>query len=130
ISPNWYAGYPTLWSNEIADIPEVGEGIKGLRPGDKDEFFTTEYADAYEKAFGEKPTTAIGGYAYDSTMLTALAIVKAGNATSDGIKDALTPVSIDYKGVTCSKDFDEDGMQKEERYSKVIFHDVKLQPYD
>lgn len=129
IAPNWYAAYPTLWSNEIADIPQVGEGIKGLRAGVQDEFFNNVYAKAYEKAYGEPPTTAFGAYAYDSAMLTALALKQAGAATSDAIKDALVPVSQNYKGVTGNKAFDQDGMQTDEEYAKLIYKDGKLQPY-
>jgi len=130
ISPNWYAAYPTLWTNEIADNPQVGEGIKGLRVGEADDFYETEYAKPYEEAFDMPPSTTFGGYAYDSAMLAALAIKKAGNATADGIKDALGPVSKTYKGATGNKEFDEDGMQVEERYAPVIFKDGKLQLYE
>lgn len=125
----WYAGYPTLWSNEIKKMPQVGEGIKGLVVGSSGKFYDNEYAKAYEKEFGEPPTTAFGAYAYDSTMLAALAIKKAGNATPDGIRDALTPVAVNYKGVTGGKAFDKDGMQLDESYQEVIYHDGKLVPY-
>lgn len=130
VNKNWYADYPSLWSNEIAKTPEIGEGIKGLRPGLVTDFYKDEYGDAYKKAYGEGPTTAFGGYAYDSTILTALAIMKAKAHTSDAIKDNLRPVSKTYKGVTGDKAFDKDGMQVTEQYSKVIFKDGKLQPYE
>lgn len=130
IEPGWYAAYPTLWSNEVSEIPQVAEGIKGLRAGVTDDFFNEEYAQAYEKAFGEAPSTAFGGYAYDSAMLTALAVQKAGKVNSDAIKAALQPVSDSYKGATGSKAFDENGMQIDEDYQKLIYKDGKLRPYE
>lgn len=125
----WYAAYPTLWSNEVKKTPQVAEGIKGLVVGSSGKFYESEYAKAYEKAFGESPTTAFGAYAYDSTMLTALAIKQAGKATSDAIREALFPVAKNYKGVTGGKAFDKDGMQVDESYQQVIYHDGKLVPY-
>jgi len=130
VSKNWYADYPTLWINEISETPQIGEGIKGTRAGVYDDFYNDVYAEAYEKAFGETPSTAFGGYAYDSAMLIALAIKKAGASTSDAIKDALRPVSVDYRGVSGNKKFDEDGMQVNERYARLIVKDGKLEPYE
>ncbi len=125
----WYAAYPTLWSNEIKETPQVGEGIKGLKVGVTGDFFESEYAKAYKAAYGEDPTTAFGAYAYDSAMLTALAIKKAGSSASDAVRDALVPVSKNYKGVTGDKTFDDHGMQVTESYQEVIYHDGKLVPY-
>ena len=129
VSKNWYADYPTLWSNEIKDHPEVGEGIKGLKVGVSGDFYESEYAKPYQKAFGQPPTTAFGAYAYDSMMLAALAIDKAGSTDPDAVRKALIEVSQDYKGVTGDKSFDKDGMQKTEDYQPVIYHNGKLVPY-
>lgn len=129
VSKNWYADYPTLWSNEIKDHPEVGEGIKGLKVGVSGDFYNTTYAKPYKKAFGQDPTTAFGAYAYDSMMLAALAIDKAGSTKPDAVRKALIEVSQNYNGVTGDKSFDQDGMQKTEDYQQVIYHDGKLVPY-
>lgn len=127
----WYADYPTMWSNEVNDIAEVAEGIKGLRPGPSGGgFYESEYADAYEEKFGEPPTTAFGAYAYDAAMLAALAIEEAGSTDPDAIKDAMRPVSKTYKGVTGDKTFDENGMQVDETYRRMIYQNSELVPYE
>jgi len=130
-SKGWYADYPTMWSNEVKDIAQVAEGIKGLRPGPSGGgFYDSEYASAYEEKFGEPPTTAFGAYAYDAAMLAALAIEKAGSTDPDKIKDQMRPVSETYKGVTGDKTFDENGMQVDETYRRMIYKDGELVPYE
>ncbi|HSH41114.1 MAG TPA: ABC transporter substrate-binding protein, partial [Arenicellales bacterium] len=126
----WYADYPTMWSNEVKDIAEVAEGIKGLRPGPSGGgFYESEYAEAYEEKYGEAPTTAFGSYAYDAAMLVALAIESAGSTDADAVKDHMQPVSTNYKGVTGDKSFDDNGMQADETYQRVIYKDGELVPY-
>ncbi|MFT0533899.1 ABC transporter substrate-binding protein [Castellaniella hirudinis] len=128
VGKNWYADYPSLWITDIEKTPEIGEGIKGLEPGSAGPAYDAYSAD-YKQAFGESPTSVFGSYAYDSAMLVALAIQQAGAANADAIRDALTPVSQNYAGVTGDKAFDEDGMQKTESYRHVIVKDGKLLPY-
>lgn len=128
VSKNWYADYPSLWITDIAKTPQIGEGIKGLEPGSDGPAYQA-YSAAYKAAFGEDPTSVFGSYSYDSAMLVALAIKKAGASTSDAVRDALTPVSQTYAGVTGSKAFDADGMQKSESYRPVIVKDGQLVPY-
>jgi branched-chain amino acid transport system substrate-binding protein len=128
VATNWYADYPSLWITDIQKTPQIGEGIKGLEPGSAGPAYDA-YAAAYKKAFGEAPTSVFGSYAYDSAMLVALAIKKAGASTSDAVRNALIPVSQTYAGVTGDKAFDKDGMQKTESYRRVIVKDGKLVPY-
>jgi len=125
----WYADYVTMWANEVKDIPEAAEGVKGLMVGVSNDFFDNEYAAAYEAAFGEPPLTAFGAYGYDAMMLIALAIHEAGAADSDSIASALRPVSATYQGVTGDKTLDDDGMQVLESYQRMIYTDGKLEPY-
>lgn len=40
------------------------------------------------------------------------------------------PVSKTYKGVTGDKSFDDNGMQKEETYRRMIYRDGELVPYE
>lgn len=130
-SKGWYADYPTMWSNEVEDIAEVAEGIKGLRPGPSGGgFYESEYAEAYEEKYGEAPTTAFGAYAYDSAMLAALAIEAAGSTDPDDIKDQMQSVSETYQGVTGGKAFDDNGMQVDETYRRMIYQDGELVPYE
>ncbi|HEX7385749.1 MAG TPA: ABC transporter substrate-binding protein [Castellaniella sp.] len=128
VSQNWYADYPSLWVTDIQKSPQVGEGIKGLEPGAAGPAYDAYTAD-FTKKFGAGPTTVFSSYAYDSAMLVALAIQKAKASNADAIRDALIPVSQNYAGVTGSKAFDKDGMQKSESYRRVIVKDGKMVPY-
>jgi branched-chain amino acid transport system substrate-binding protein len=126
----WYADYPTMWSTEVSDIPQVAEGIKGLKVGVSGDFYQEQYANAYEEAYGEAPLTAFGGYAYDAAMMAMLAIDEAGSTNPDEIAEAMHKVAADYQGVTGDKSLDENGMQKKESYQRVIYTDGELQPYE
>jgi len=125
----WYADYMTMWSNELKEIPEAAEGIKGWVVGVSGDFFQKEYARAYERAYGEAPTTAFGAYAYDATMLLLLAIDEAGTATSDAIREALPKAAQSYLGVTGDKRMDEDGMQVTESYQTRVYTKGELVSY-
>ncbi|MBK1667568.1 hypothetical protein CKO28_05920 [Rhodovibrio sodomensis] len=125
----WYADYMTMWSNEVKEIPQVAEGIKGLVVGVDSNFYDTEYAEAYEREFGEAPLTAFGGYAYDAAMMAMLAIDQAGSTKPKQIAEALHEVADDYRGVTGDKAVNENGMQKSESYQRKIFKDGKLRDY-
>ena len=129
MSGGWYADYMTMWSNEVSEIPQVAEGIKGLKVGVSGDFYQTEYAKAYQKEFGEAPTTAFGGYAYDAAMMAMLAIDEAGSTKPKQIAEALHEVADDYKGVTGDKAVNENGMQKRESYQRKIYKDGKLRDY-
>src|SRR5699024_7808149 len=126
---NWYSDFPTMWSNEIAEMTKVGTGIKGLSLRGKSSIYKDVYAIPYKKQFGTKPTTAFGGFAYDSAMLAALAVQKAGSNDPTAIAKALHEVSRNYLGVTGDVTFDQDGMRKTATYAKKIFKDGKLQHY-
>lgn len=126
---NWYADYPTMWTNEIAETPQIGEGIKGVSPGGHSAIYQKAYAEPYKKMFGTAPMTAFGSFAYDSAMLAALAVQKAGTTDPDAVAKALQKVADNYLGVTGDKSFDEDGMQKDAIYVHNIFKNGKLQPY-
>lgn len=126
----WYADYPSMWANEIQEIAQVGEGIKGLRPGPSGETYRNEYAQPYEQAYGERPTTAFGAYGYDAAMLTMLAIAEAGEVSADAIRDHLPQVAESYAGVSGDKNFDDNGMQVDETYQRVIYRDGELVPYE
>ncbi|WP_440997970.1 ABC transporter substrate-binding protein [Arhodomonas sp. SL1] len=126
----WYAGYMTLWANEVKETPQIAEGIKGLVVGVEGEFYQNNYAQPYEAEFGEAPTTAFGAYAYDAGILTALAINAAGEASSEAIRDQLQAVSEPYEGVTGDKTLDDDGMQVDESYLRRIYQDGELVPYE
>jgi len=125
----WYADYMTMWSNELKEIPEAAEGVKGWVVGVSSAFYDEQYGEPYEEAYGEPPTTAFGPYAYDIMMLLALAIDESGSAEPDDIRDALFEVAKTYQGVTGDKTFDEDGMQVTENYQYRIYTGGELEPY-
>lgn len=125
----WYAPYMTMWTNEVEEMPEIAEGIKGTVVGVSGDFYQNEYAGPYENEFGLKPATAFGAYAYDAAMLAAMAVDKAGSTDPDAVAEALKQVSQDYQGVTGDKTFDQDGMQIEESYQRKIYKDGELKDY-
>lgn len=125
----WYADYITMWTNEVSEMPEIAEGIKGLMPGVSGEFYQQEYAVPYEEKYGRPPSTSFGPYGYDAAMLVALAIEKAGSADVEAIRKAMIPVSKTYLGATGDKTFDEHGMQASETYMKKIYTDGQLKDY-
>lgn len=125
----WYADYITMWTNEVSEMPEIADGIKGLMPGVSGDFYQQEYAVPYEEKYDRPPSTAFGAYGYDAAMLVALAIDKAGSAEADAIRKAMIPVSKTYNGVTGDKTFDEDGMQASETYMKKIYINGELKDY-
>lgn len=126
---NWYADYPTMWSNEVSDTPQIADGIKGISPGGHSNIYQDEYAKPYRAKYGDEPMTAFGAIAYDTTMLAALAVQKANSDNPDDIAKALYKVSETYLGVTGDKKFDKDGMQATAKYVHNIYKDGKLQPY-
>lgn len=126
---HWYADYMTMWSNEVSSQPKTANGIKGLVPGKKTQFLETHYAQPFEKKYGHKPATSFSAYAYDSVMLAALAVNKAGSADPDAIKKALHEVSKNYEGVMGNEAFDKNGMQKTNLYTKKIYRKGKLENY-
>ncbi|MBE9540989.1 MAG: ABC transporter substrate-binding protein [Proteobacteria bacterium] len=126
-SKGWYADYMTMWSNEV--IPESAEGIKGLVIGTTTGTRLKEYQAAYQKKYGkDAKQTAFGAYAYDATWVAALALSMAGSTDTDKIAKALHSVSKIYKGVTGDKNFDKDGMQVTDYYSRNIYKGGKLVP--
>lgn len=129
VAKNWYADYPTMWTGQIHKHPQVGEGIKALTVGASSDFYQSQYAKPYKAAYGQGPTTAFGGFAYDSMMLAAMAVQKAGSTNPDKVAKALMAVSREYRGVTGDKAFDKNGMQKTEQYKEVIFKNGKLVDY-
>jgi branched-chain amino acid transport system substrate-binding protein len=126
----WYAPYVTMWTNEVEELPQIAEGIKGTQVGVEGGFYDSEYAQPYKEEYGEAPLTAYGAYGYDAMMIVALAIEKAGTTDPDELKDVMQSVSVDYRGVTGSKDLDGDGMQKNEQYMYRVYKDGKLQDYE
>jgi branched-chain amino acid transport system substrate-binding protein len=125
----WYAPYMTMWTNEVAEMPQIAEGVKGIMVGVSGDFYEKTYAQPYERTFGLAPTTAFGAYAYDATMLACLAIDRAGSTDPDKVAEALYTVSKEYRGVTGDKTFDADGMQMKESYRRKIYTDGKLVDY-
>jgi len=125
----WYAPYITMWTNEVKDQPKIANGIKGTQVGVEGDFYSSEYAQPYEEAYGEEPLTAYGAYGYDALMIVALAIEEAGTTDPDELKDVMQKVSKNYKGVTGSKDLDDNGMQVNEQYMYRIYEDGQLKDY-
>lgn len=58
-----------------------------------------EFVDSYERMFGVRPESGFAALGYDTVMLLAHAIEKAGVAKSESVRDALAKTS-GFKGVT------------------------------
>ncbi len=58
-----------------------------------------EFVENYERMFGEKPASGFAALGYDTIMLLAQAIEKAGSSAPEQVRQALTGTS-GFKGVT------------------------------
>jgi branched-chain amino acid transport system substrate-binding protein len=125
----WIGTEVSNWEADVADAPQVAEGIRGIEHAVGGDFYDSEYASAYEEAYGEAPLSAFGAFAYDGTMLAALAVQEAGTTNTDAVRSALLNVSKSYKALTGDATMDDDGMRLSQDYGYFIFSDGKLQPF-
>jgi branched-chain amino acid transport system substrate-binding protein len=125
----WIGTEVSNWERDVSKTPQIAEGIRGIEHSVGGEFYKEEYADVYEKRFGERPLTVFGAYGYDTAMLAALAIDEAGSTDSSAIRKALFKVSKTFQGFTGDTTVDEDGMQVSEAYGTYIFKDGALRSY-
>ncbi len=114
---------------------EFFEGMYGTSAGAPETASGSAFDDAYEEAFGERPSLPYLREAYDALYVIALAAQKANSVDSAEIRDALRDVSnapgevvnpgvegwesalaliaegteIDYQGASGALDFDENG---------------------
>jgi branched-chain amino acid transport system substrate-binding protein len=129
LADKWLAAEMSNWTADVADIPQVAEGIRGIEHSVSGEFYESQYRAAYAEAYGEEPLTAFGAFAYDAALLAALAVEEAGSTERDAIRDALPVVAETYKGITGDLAFDEDGMRKSQEYGTFIFSNNAMVPY-
>lgn len=125
----WIGTEVSNWEADVKDTPEIAEGIRGIEHAVGGEFYENEYVKPYTAAYGEPPLSAFGAFAYDGTMLAALAINKAGSTDPDALRAAMIEVSKNYKALTGDMTLDNDGMRLTQDYGTFIFKDGKLQPY-
>jgi branched-chain amino acid transport system substrate-binding protein len=125
----WFAAEMSNWTADVADIPEVAEGIRGIEHAVSGDFYESAYRAPYVAAYGEEPLTAFGAFGYDAAMLAALAVAHAGSAERDAIRDALPVVAETYKGITGTLAFDDDGMRANQEYGTFIFKNGAMEPY-
>lgn len=125
----WIGTEVSNWEADVQDAPQIAEGIRGIEHAVGGEFYDTEYAKPYAEAYGEAPLSAFGAFAYDATMLAALAINEAGSTDTDAVAPAMIEVSNTYKALTGNMALDNDGMRLTQDYGTFIFKDGKLQPF-
>lgn len=130
LAGTWFGAEVSNWTADVADIPEVAEGIRGIEHAVSGPFYDEQYLAAYREAYGEEPLTAFGAFGYDAAMLAALAIAEAGSTDGEAVRDALYVVSQTYQGITGNVAFDEDGMRLNQEYGAFIYTDGALQPYE
>lgn len=129
---NWFGPEMSNWVNEVSanpDISKIAEGIRGIDFSVGGDFYDKTYAVPFEAKFNAKPATNFGAFAYDTAMVTALAINKAGNADPAAIQKEVAAEAGKYKGVTGDKSMDKDGMQVNATLVTEIYKDGKLEPY-
>lgn len=125
----WFGAEVSNWTADVAEIPQVAEGIRGVEHAVAGPFYEEQYLQPYIDAFGEEPLTAFGAFGYDAAMLAALAIAEAGSTDGDAIRDAIMSVSTQYMGITGNLSFDEDGMRLYQEYGTFIYTNGGLEPY-
>ena len=125
----WIGTEVSNWEADVKDTPEIAEGIRGIEHAVGGEFYDNEYVKPYTAAYGEAPLSAFGAFAYDGTILAALAINKAGSTDPDALRAAMIEVSKNYKALTGDMTLDNDGMRLTQEYGTFIFKDGKLQPF-
>jgi branched-chain amino acid transport system substrate-binding protein len=66
---------------------------------DNPDYAVQEFVDSYTRMFGKKPESGFAALGYDTVMLLAQAIEKAGSADPEKVREALSKTS-GFKGVT------------------------------
>jgi branched-chain amino acid transport system substrate-binding protein len=125
----WIGTEVSNWEHDADDAPQTAEGIRGIEHAVGGDFYDSEYASAYEAAYGEPPLSAFGAFAYDATILTALAMTAADSAEPDAVRPAMIEASRTYKALTGDMSMDEDGMRTSQDYGYFIYRDGKLEPF-
>ncbi|MGN6100300.1 MAG: ABC transporter substrate-binding protein [Devosia sp.] len=129
---NWFGPEMSNWVNEVSanpDISKIAEGIRGIDFSVGGDFYDKTYAQPFQAKYNAKPATDFGGFAYDATMVAALAVNAAGSADPEAIQKQVIEMAGKYKGVTGDKSMDKDGMQVNATLVDEIYKDGKLVPY-
>ncbi|MFP4431713.1 MAG: ABC transporter substrate-binding protein [Spirochaetaceae bacterium] len=123
-------GPTSLYSTQLIDLG--GSSVEGLYTATG--FFTEDtdpmvrdYVDEFEARYGAKPNFH-AALAYDSMMLLADAIERAGSTDSEAIRDALAATE-DFPGLTGSITFTEDG-DAVKGYRKLVIEDGTFEVWD
>ena len=123
----WYTPNIYLLSRHVT--PQTSEGLGGATLGANEDLYDGFLAN-YEQRYSEKPSRVLSAYAYDAIKMVALAMNRTQFTDPEKMRQALFEVSNGYKGVTGSKEFDQDGMQVSQIYWKLMFKEGKLVKYD
>ena len=73
---------------------------------DNPEPMVQEFVDSYTRMFGSKPESGFAALGYDTVMLLAQAIERAGVADPEKVRDSLAK-TVEFKGVTGEFDYPE-----------------------
>ncbi|WJV54394.1 ABC transporter substrate-binding protein [Pectobacteriaceae bacterium CE70] len=112
----WYGMYLTMCTaNSPAQYTQGKMGMEVAGLSDKGQ----RYTEQYRKRYNENPKSAYGSYAYDSIMLAAAAINKAGSADPAALQTAMLAVAPHFVGVTGPLNLDADHMRQTQPYEKV-----------
>lgn len=125
----WFGAEMSNWTEDVAAIPMVAEGIRGVEQDVGGAFYEAQYLAAYVQRYGEAPLSTFGAFAYDAAMLAILAIHAAESTESNAIREAMHRVSQTYRGITGNLAFDADGMRLYQDYGVFIYSNGALRPY-
>ncbi|HKJ95349.1 MAG TPA: ABC transporter substrate-binding protein [Gammaproteobacteria bacterium] len=132
VSGKWFGPEMSNWVSEVSkneNISKIADGVRGIVLSVGGDFYDKEYAQPFEKAFGEKPASSFGAFGYDAMMVAALAIHDANSTDPEKIKDAIPAAAEKYKGLTGTKAVDKDGMQKNADFDVKVYRDGALHDY-
>ena len=124
----WYVPeVTTSFAEAIQSIPDALEGIKGLDPLEPKELFKEKFV----AKMGREPITAFAAQYYDAVRMIAMAINFAQTTDPAAVRDTLFVIDDWYRGVSYGGDkrFDEDGMQGNADFRKVLIQNGTLVDY-
>jgi len=124
----WYVPeVTTSFAEAIQSIPDALEGMKGLDPLEPKELFKEKFV----AKMGREPITAFAAQYYDAVRMIAMAINFAHTTDPAAVRDALFVIDDWYRGVSYGGDkrFDEDGMQGNADFRKVLIQNGELVDY-
>lgn len=120
----WYGIYLSMCTSDTpAEIAQWQLGMEVSRIGEHGKMFE----DAYAKKYGFATKSSFSSYAYDSVILAAAAINKAGSEDPGKIAEAIVALGQTFNNATGLLDLDADGQRQNQPYDRVSYKDGSVQ---